>query len=50
MPGHMGIPGNEIAKEEAKSTLENDLLATKKYSPQNLINWIKQDKKTGRTR
>jgi hypothetical protein len=37
----MGILGNEIADEEAKSALENDLLATVKYPPQDLINWIK---------
>jgi ribonuclease HI len=30
VPGHMGIPGNEIAGEEAKAALEDDLLATKK--------------------
>jgi ribonuclease HI len=28
VPGHTGIPGNEIAHEEAKAALENDLLAT----------------------
>jgi hypothetical protein len=37
VPGHMGTPGNEIADE---------LLATEKYPPQDLINWIKtEDKK-----
>jgi hypothetical protein len=42
----MGIPGNEIADEEAKATLENDLIATEKYPPPDLINWIKtEDKK-----
>jgi ribonuclease HI len=30
VPGHMGIPGTEIADEEAKVTLEDDLLATEK--------------------
>jgi hypothetical protein len=29
----MGIPGNEIADEEAKAVLEDDLLSTEKYSP-----------------
>jgi ribonuclease HI len=29
--GHMRIPGNEIADEEAKAALEDDLLATEKY-------------------
>jgi hypothetical protein len=42
----MGIPGNEIADEEAKAALENDLLATQKYPPPDLTNWIKtEDKK-----
>jgi hypothetical protein len=38
MPGYMGIPGNEIADKEAKAALEDDLLATEKYPPQDLIN------------
>jgi hypothetical protein len=51
VPGHMAIPRNEIADEEAKTALEDDLLATEKYSPQNLINWIRtEDKKTRKTR
>jgi ribonuclease HI len=29
VPGHMRIPGNEIADKEATATLEDDLLATK---------------------
>jgi ribonuclease HI len=29
VPGHMRIPGNEIADKEANATLEDDLLATK---------------------
>jgi ribonuclease HI len=46
VPGHIGIPGNEIADEVAKAALEDDLLATEKYPPQDLINWIKtEDKK-----
>jgi hypothetical protein len=45
----MGIPGNEIADEEAKAALEDDLLATEKYPTQDLINWWK-DKKTRKTR
>jgi hypothetical protein len=51
LPGHMEIPGNEIAEEEAKAVLEDDLLATEKYPPQDLINWIKtEDKKTRKAR
>jgi hypothetical protein len=47
VPGHMGIPENEIADEEAKTALEDDLLSTEKYPPQDLIDWIKtEDKKT----
>jgi regulator of replication initiation timing len=47
----MGIPGNEIANEEAKAFLEDDLLATENYLLQDLINWIKtEDKKTRKTR
>jgi hypothetical protein len=47
----MRIPENEIADEEAKTALENDLLATDKYPPQELINWIKtENKKTRKTR
>jgi hypothetical protein len=39
-PGHTGKPGNEIAGKEAKTALEDDLLSTEKYPPQDLINWI----------
>jgi hypothetical protein len=47
----MRIPGNEIADEEAKSDLEDDLLATEKYPTQYLINWINiENKKTRKTR
>jgi ribonuclease HI len=50
LPGHMGIPVNEIAEEEAKGALKDDLLSTEKYPPQDLINWIKtEDKKTRKT-
>jgi ribonuclease HI len=41
VPGHMGIPGNEIADVEAKAALEDDFLASEKYPPQDLINLIK---------
>jgi hypothetical protein len=44
-------PENKIVDEEAKITLEDDLLATEKYPPQNLINWNKtEDKKKRNTR
>jgi DNA repair exonuclease SbcCD nuclease subunit len=47
----MGIPGNEIADKEVKADLENELLSTEKYPPQDLIIWIKtEDKKTRKTR
>jgi hypothetical protein len=41
MPGHIGIPRNEIADEESKAALEDDLLAIEKYPPPDLINLIK---------
>jgi hypothetical protein len=47
VPDPMGIPDNE----EAKVALEDDLLSTEKYPPQDLFNWIKtEDKKTRKTR
>jgi hypothetical protein len=47
----MGIPENEITDEEAKAALEDELLSTETYPPQDLINWIKtEDKKTRKTR
>jgi ribonuclease HI len=48
VPGHMGIPGNEIADDEVKASLENDLLSTEKYPPQDLIRT--EGKKTRKTR
>jgi hypothetical protein len=46
VPGYMGIPGNEIADEEGKAALEDDILSTEKYPPQDQIDWIKtEDKK-----
>jgi hypothetical protein len=47
----MGIPENEIADEEAKAALVDDLLTTEKYPPPDLIHWIKtEDKKTRKAR
>jgi ribonuclease HI len=43
VPGNMGIPENEAANKEAKTALENILLPTEKYPPQDLINWIKTE-------
>jgi hypothetical protein len=40
----MGLPGNEIADKEGKAALEDDLLATEKYPPQE-----KQDGKIVKT-
>jgi hypothetical protein len=39
----MGIPGNEIADQEAKYALEDDLLSIEIYLPQVLNNWIKTE-------
>jgi hypothetical protein len=47
----MRIPGKKIADEEAKAALEGELLATEKYPPQDLIDWIKTEgKKTRKAR
>jgi hypothetical protein len=34
----MGVPGNEAADKEAKTTLGNRLISTGKYLSQDLIN------------
>jgi hypothetical protein len=41
----MRIPKNAIADEKTEAALEDDLLTTKKYPPQDLINWIKTENK-----
>jgi hypothetical protein len=44
----MGIPGDEIADEEAKATLEDDLLATEKYPTGSKQKTRKQGKQHGK--
>jgi hypothetical protein len=49
----MVTPGNAIPDKETKAVVEDDLLATEKYPPQDLINWIKtkdnkQEKQDGK--
>jgi hypothetical protein len=42
--GHiMGIPGSKVADKEAKTALNDRLLPTEKYPPQDFINWIKME-------
>jgi ribonuclease HI len=36
VPGYMGLPGNEIANEEAKAALENDPLVKGKSTDHNI--------------
>jgi hypothetical protein len=48
MPGHIGLPVNEIADKEVKTALEDDHLATEKYPPQDLIKT--EDEKARKTR
>jgi ribonuclease HI len=43
VPGHMSIPGNEKADEEAKAALEDDLNQNEEYPPKDLENWIKTE-------
>jgi hypothetical protein len=51
VPGHIGIPDNKIADEKAKAALEDDILSTEIYPPQDLITWIEtEDKKTRKAR
>jgi hypothetical protein len=40
VPGHMGIPGNEQADEEAKAALDDDLQQNEEYPPKDLKNWL----------
>jgi hypothetical protein len=42
VPGHMGIPGNEQADEEAKAALDDDI-QNEEYTPKYLENWLKTE-------
>jgi hypothetical protein len=42
VPGHMGIPGNEQADEEAKAALDDDIQQNEEYPrPKDLEKWLK---------
>jgi hypothetical protein len=43
VPGHMRLPRNEVLDENAKTALEDNLLPIEKYSPKDLIIWIKTE-------
>jgi hypothetical protein len=43
VPGHAGIPGNEVADEEAKRALDESILNDENYPPEDLIGWIKTE-------
>jgi hypothetical protein len=45
VPGHMDIPGNEQADEEAKAALDDDLQLeqNEEYPPNDLENWLKTE-------
>jgi ribonuclease HI len=43
VPGHMGIPGNEQADEEAKAALDDDIQQNYEYSLKDLEKWLKTE-------
>jgi ribonuclease HI len=43
VPGHVRITGNEEGDEEAKRALEESISNDEKYSPEDLIGWIKTE-------
>jgi hypothetical protein len=43
VPGHMGIPGNEQADDEAKAALDDDIQQNKEYPQKHLEKWLKTE-------
>jgi hypothetical protein len=43
VPGHMGIPENEQADEEAKAALDDDIQHNEEYPPKGLQKWLKTE-------
>jgi hypothetical protein len=43
VPGHMGIPGNEQADEEAKAALDVNIQQNEEYPPKDLEKWLKTE-------
>jgi ribonuclease HI len=41
VPGHMSIPGNEQADEEAKTALDDEMQQKEAYPPKDLEKWLK---------
>jgi hypothetical protein len=42
-PGHMGIPGNEQADEEAKAAMDDDIQQNEEYPSKDLEKWLKTE-------
>jgi hypothetical protein len=43
VPGHICIPGNEQADEEAKAALDDDIQQNEEYPPKDLEKWLKTE-------
>jgi ribonuclease HI len=43
VPGHMGIPGNEQADEEAKAAMDDDIQQNEEYPSKDLEKWLKTE-------
>jgi ribonuclease HI len=41
VPGHMGIPGNKQADEEAKAALDDNIQQNEEHPPKDLEKWLK---------